>query len=279
MKKTLLLLLSLAVCTSMFLSGCKKIIDEIIKHPNGAADHCRIEEVNSQFQIFEGPLLDDIAIYSYNPKGNPLSIIHSTADRFEEEEPGAYINMYFDYYPDGRLAVFLQNGLKKEGSRHDAILWHKYTYEGSNVIIDSVFVYASGDLYTGDFSHPWDGVESGVSRLELDAYGRIVKETIFAYPGASPYIKTYSYDNAGNLVKPGVTYNTNWHNWRQTHNVWRLVTRDYSINSADNEVEAYNSKNLPSVLRIYSLGLFQLPEYPPPGATEFRNINVKYRCK
>lgn len=70
---------SVSACLVFILisSSCKKIIDDIIKKPNGIASDCRITKVTS---LIVEDNLRDTATISYNAKGNPTSVEHSVEE-------------------------------------------------------------------------------------------------------------------------------------------------------------------------------------------------------
>lgn len=188
-------------------------------------------------------------------------------------------NHYFQYYPDGKLALHLESANPYTNQPGEdgyyALNWHKYSYEGSNLIIDSTFIYASGPV-NGDFrpnSHYAEGSSIKVTWLHLDSNGRIIKSEHYAdQPNSS--IEIHHYDNNGNLVLPGATYNTSKYKFRQTHKTWMLISRNYSVHSSSTEASTYNNKNLPAKMKI-------MPSYffvEAPDET-YSNITFHYECR
>lgn len=272
---------SAAACLLVFVlastSSCKKIIDEIVKHPNGAASDCRIVQVTSHLK--DSDMLDT-ARFSYDGKGNPVSIKHSVSAWLLENRYYS-ADQHFGYYPDGRLAAYLMESypyVDASGKQsYFAYTWQKFTYVGSNLIIDSVFSYASGAL-EGSFSpiNPQDNLK-GIQNLILDSYGRVSKIDVYDTEGNFERTVNYPYDSNGNLVVPGVTYNTTKHNLKQTSKVWMLITYDFSLNSPVNEVETYNNKKLPEKVSLMPWFIFSTNG--GTNADGFDNIRFSYQCK
>lgn len=250
----------------LFLSGCKKVLDYIIARPGGIAKNCRIERITSNrtFECTDMPRVDT-ARFSYNAHGDPVSIKFSLSSKLE----GCYDypnDRSFKYDHKNRLIVFLeQGGDSWIENKVYALFWHKYTYENSNLIVDSIFEYAQGDWRISDRPEYYD--RTIVTTFELDNYGRIVREV----GGSFDVDKTYAYDSNGNLVKPGVTYN-NKINIRQTNRVWMFLDRDYSINSPVGAASTFHSSGLPVELN-------EMPHFLYGFVSDFKNIVVSYKCK
>lgn len=263
-------------------SGCKKIIDEIIKNPNGVASDCRIERIISDYETVK-----DTTTFEYDNKGNPLAVRHSIVNNYLESET-RLINSYFRYYPDGRLAIFLQEAHEPivDGKKiYSALFWHKYSYEG-NIVTDSAFQYGYGPLEIG-FSPEFQTSLPWVSKHELDSYGRIVKTHLYY---SEDYVSTtwiYEYDANGNLARtypyspdaplpPQINYSLTKHNIRQTHKTWMFIDANYSVNDAIGETVSYNNKKLPSAFEIMPSVII----FPHSLNREyFTNVKVTYKCK
>lgn len=265
MKKTLffaIIIATLWVITQ--LTGCKKVLDYIVHHPDGLASKCRIERITGSFRTSliddseEGVVVPDTAFFFYNAQGNPVKIEHpvSKADWIISSFDDA-----FRYDQSDRLIAFIE-GAHPTVNYADA--WHFYTYVNSHLIIDTTFYYANDNWTIKDkpdfYSHYF------VTTYESDAFGRIIKET---NPGG--FVTTYSYDQNGNLIKPGVTY-TNKTSMLQTNKVWMFLAKDYSVNAPQGAASQYNQFKLPVTLKyLPSLWLF------PDGKSE--DILVNYQCK
>ena len=267
MKKTTPLACVIAAGFSLLLlSGCKKLLDYITPGPDDKSQHCRIERVTSNFMDTYGNeegVFKDTAWFAYNAQGNPISIKH----RYSAMSDAIYtLDMKFKYDHKKRLVVFLENANVADDVNVFAFFWHKYTYVGDYLIIDSTFTYASGNWNVSDRPELFDEVGSPrVTVYELDFLGRVKTEKSLGVN------LLYNYDANGNLVNPGVSY-SNKINIRQTNKVWMFISRDYSINSPAGDASQYNGERLPVKLNAmpYFIGGFNF---------EFNDIEVKYKCK
>jgi hypothetical protein len=277
MKKFTTFFLALTAIALLSLSSCKKIWDEIKQHPNGTADNCKIDKIYFKWMHFLIPdepstytYITDTARFTYNVKGNPTSMTFASTPVFHYD---AYpSDCFFRYDNQNRLVVFLEHGSVNQYSEYDnqfwdgALFWHKYTYVNTHLVIDSMFIYASGNSQSNTPIYPSEGQEI---RFELDDYGRIIKEI--------RYDETivYTYDQSGNLVKPGVTY-TSKKNIKQTNKVWMFIARDYSVNTPVGDASQYNSNNLPVVFNKLIPGILDPTVfYLQPN----EKVRVSYQCK
>lgn len=157
---------------------------------------------------------------------------------------------------------------KKYGMKLNIILI--YSSDGKTVV-DSIGAYTESNTNeNADWAY---GYADFYSKITLDSYGRIVKEQF-----ANGTVTNYSYDNKGNLIKPGVTY-TNKTNIFQTSKTLMFVTRDYSMNMATGYATQFNSNQLPVKFNSGYLPLITKVESVTLDPYEHQNISVKYRCK
>lgn len=234
-------------------SSCKKVWDEIKQHPNGAADNCRITQIADTW-FTEDEQVYDTARFVYNNHGDPVRVIRtSNLSYYLADQAFVYDNQH-------RLIAFVD-----DIPGHDINVgtrWHTYTYIGNAKILDTTFIYSSGD-YTVNY-RPTAYSYIRVSMLMLDNMGRVIKET----NNDGDFI--FTYDGSGNLIKPGVTY-TNKKNIRQTNKTWMLIDRNYSINQPNGDAVQYNSNKLP--VKFNDNYRVQLGQFD-----YFRGI-VTYDCK
>ena len=245
----------------LVLPGCKKLLDYITPRPDDKANNCRIEKVTSNFTNPNLPgesLFFDTAWFAYNAHGNPVSIKYVFPDDeiFTNDKAFKYdhhnrLSVYLDGVPNNLIALF----------------WHKYTYIGDYIIIDSTFEYAQGDWSVNDVPDDAEDALMSITRYELDYLGRVIKETGGFYDENI----TYTYDSNGNLVKPGVNY-SNKINLRRTNKVWMFLDRDYSLNSPVGDASQYNGEKLPVKLN-------EMPQFIYDADFGFNDIVVKYKCK
>lgn len=233
-------------------AGCKKIIDEIIKNPGGIAGDCRVEKLYTDYKTEDGDgnllLIKDTVTVYYDNKGNPLSIRHSLVDWYLPEESKG-INSYFLYYPDGRLAVYLENACSTQvgtATMYNAVFWHIYTYEGTTVK-ESIFSYASGKLEIGAVPI---NTEQITFQSELDVYGRIIQSgsTFYEYDEKGNLAKITGSD--GTVIGSPVVYDLTKYNIKQTHRTWMFSSRNFSVNAPLNAAPSYNNNKLPTALTI-----------------------------
>ena len=115
------------------LSGCKKLLDYIHPKPDDKGKNCRIERATWNATVPSYPDLGpffDTAWFAYNAHGNPVSVKYYHGDEIFTN------NKVFKYDHHKRLTVYLEGA----PNTSIALFWHKYTYIGDYVIIDSTFV-------------------------------------------------------------------------------------------------------------------------------------------
>lgn len=240
-------------------TGCRKLCNDFVQHPELPPASCRIERISFDVPMGHGEIESVQSVFSYNEYNNPVLILLDISD---SPEP---VDKAFRYDTENRLKVYLR--YFRYGGR-GTIFWHKYVYVNSMKVVDSVFVYASGDYLTNDRPDEYARVE--VRELTLDIRGRVIKE-ISRIETDSPVEKTFHYDLNGNLIKPGVNY-SNKPNIRQTNKIWQFIDRDYSVNQPLGEVESFTIHNLPYTFRDLVLSQSNVLDITP-GAV------VTYNCE
>jgi hypothetical protein len=196
-------------------AGCQKFD---IKYRD-AAKNCRITS-------YAGKSFDNNVIhrvFHYNEFGNPTLV------EYPETGGGTGTPNFIFTYND-------RQQLKK------LVGWatHNFTYnKEGRVIIDSL---------VGDYAGQDSRYEE---RYFYDVYGRVIKVVSKFYYDRddSPDVGTvttnnYKYDMHGNLIVPGVTYDTKKSIYR-THPLWMFLNRNYSLNNAI-PADSYNSSGLPT---------------------------------
>jgi len=220
MKKITLFTLTVFIilCTQ---SSCRKVYDYIRDHPNGHESLCRITQLRLLGYAHEHDTFNVI----YNSQGNPISMLAT------DQVPNATnFDQYFRYDHQGRLSDYLVTFTQATG----VLIWHKYSYPGTNHVTDTVINYSDAAV---DGPAPIAGVGAGYYYIQdwpLDAYGRI----------------TAPYDANGNKVlsRPDLTYDNKVNPYR-TNKIWQFVYNDYSRNNvikADHSfTPVYNDFGLP----------------------------------
>ncbi|MFT4017245.1 MAG: hypothetical protein QM668_09810 [Agriterribacter sp.] len=279
MKKLRIALFTLAGMIVVFsLPGCKKILDEIKHHPNGKGDNCRVENIyfsayysNANLDPF---LFKDTANFKYNVNNQLVSVDFASTKYHYYIGPYPIADRYFKYDNSGRLQVYLESYFQFDNVTH-ALFWHKYTYINATQIIDSVFNYTSGNP-AGSIT-PETGDLTRIGKITLDSYGRVIKdEYAWANSTDAPDITVYSYDGAGNLVSPGVTY-TSKTSIFQTNKTMMFVARDYSVNTRVGEATQYNSNQLP--VKFVPRGLRAFVTNEQFSISNDEEMIVEYKCK
>jgi len=233
--------LSTSLCRSLLcivlFYGCSKP-----DFPYPYALKCQIIKLKGEI------LFDDSILIAYNNKGNPVSMTRTHVGT------GAP-NFFFRYDKNNRLTDII--GAYSGNVEFEA--WHHYVYGNnkySNVlrpVTDTIYTF--GVIGTGPLPQQ---VYYGVRYTDLsyDRLGRIIiaKEVeIRPIPGTREI--RYHYNAAGNLVSLTTTYPQgvdsinvvrydNTINAHQTHPIWQLIDRDYSVNNSFTAL-SYNSFGLP----------------------------------
>ncbi len=228
--------LTILVMNLLPLSGCRKVCDYFEQHQDSPATNCRIEKISFDILNDFGVIERCGSFFSYNTYNNPTLVGYSIPYDLPP------MDKVFRYDANNRLSAYIKDFRYEDTS---PVFWHKYTYESPLKVIDSVFVYASGDYKTNDRPDEYSRVE--VNELTLDNRGRIINEK-YTLDGNIFGERSFQYDMNGNLIKPGVTYN-NKPNIRQTSKIWQFIDRDFSVNQPRDEVEAFTANNLPYTFR------------------------------
>lgn len=173
------------------------------------------------------------AVFSYNKAGNPYSVLYSNG--------GTGVSDYYFFY-DAKNRLKEYHG-SWTGSRN------YYTHNAMDQIVkdSAVIMDCCGRL-----------TSINVSRIEYDAQGRIVKETIVNKfndygPAGGVYRPTYTYDARGNLAVAGwksSSYDNKVNPLRQSP-VFQFIHRNYSMNNPAVQPK-YNSLGLPLSMVPYN---------------------------
>jgi hypothetical protein len=210
MKKTRFIrAFSFLVVLVVAIHSCKKADTADIKKL------CRIENAISFTDRGPSP-----RVFTYNKWDNPVSV------RFDFSETGVVDhNFYYDKHQ--RLIKWSSfNG-------------HSYTYNKlGQAIIDTIHQnYAGQNEYL-------------LEMLYYDSHNRIIKSVLTSLEASSPpapgdaQTTYYNYDRNGNLIIPGVEYDSKISILR-TNKVWMLVHKDYSVNNRLHPDITYNQFGLP----------------------------------
>jgi hypothetical protein len=198
---------------SVLLAACRKF-----DFRNGiTARHCHID-------VFTGNI--DTATwhrkFHYNEHGNPTLV------EYVEMPDGTGTPSFYFHYNDKQQLIRVLG--------YDN---HRYFYNDlGQIVTDSINVFYTG----GDARYE--------TKFSYDLWGRVIKTTtkyyynMFDQEGVGETTtRLFKYDQRGNLVIPGVTYDHRTSIFR-THPLWMFLNLNYSIN---NPVKAtsYNTAGLP----------------------------------
>lgn len=233
----------LLFCTALLYS-CNKP-----DYPLPHAPKCQITQLKGEI------LFNDSILITYNNKGNPVSMTRTHVGT------GAP-NFFFRYDRNNRLTDII--GAYSGNVQFET--WHHYVYSnnysnniyGNNLRPITDTVYTFGVIGTGPLPEQiFHGVK--YTDFSYDRYGRIiVAKEVEIRPIPDSRELRYYYNAAGNLVSLATTYpqgvdSINVINYddkinaHQTHPIWQLIDRDYSINNPFTAV-SYNNFGLPTVI-------------------------------
>ena len=212
----------------ILLNSCQKKLDvsndEIAGTPlptTGA--YCRIESI---WESPGSPLDEKFWLIAYDEFENPTFM---TAPTIGTDRPFKI----FRYDNWHRLREFLGdygNGYYE--------YWHFYGFDGNGrIAVDTIYIFGR----MGE--RPTNPEQSRITHYEYDNQGRIMREHVTDALGTDvSYL--YQYDLAGNLIRPGVTYDNKVSIYR-TNDIWMFLMRDYSKNNAVSANE-YNAAGYPT---------------------------------
>jgi len=247
---------------AIFSSGCRK---ELAFLENGQTEckECNILQVRD---IMSDELGTDTVFYNfaYNEFGDPVSVRNTAVATGNP-------NSVFKYDKRERLTEYIR---PYENENFET--WTKYVYStGGQVIRDTVWIFGK---YVDSVPTPLPYTGVTVRHYTYDALNRVATRTDSIYgPGTQvfgPYLYTFQYDEKGNLIRPGVTYDSHL-NWLRTNKIWAFIYVDYSVNN-NFQATAYNAHDLPLIFPApYYSGIFSVFGLAGVGGT----FNVTYSCK
>lgn len=257
MKKRFSLLLTCVPILLMFLSGCRKQVEqpfqpqEVAGTPNPIMPtYCRIES------IWENPGASNqrFILVLYDQYENPVAITTPLPSTGHPYRTFMYDNFH-------RLKQY-----RGEYSNGNYEFWHFYGLD-LNGRIGRDTMYTLGAMGpTGPLTY----FERAISQITYDAQGRIIRVVTDTQINPSHTETNYTYDASGNLVRPGVVYD-NKMNMNRTNDIWQFLNRDYSVNNPF-IASAYNSTNYPTVINSPT-GILWLEEY------QLGHSQIGYSCR
>lgn len=193
---------------------------------------CQISQITVHVTDGQEPA-SVIYTFAYNAAGDPVTVKNTAVGTGNP-------NTVFKYDNQGKLKEMIRpydNGIFET--------WTKYIYNnGGQIVRDTQYTFGA---YVDSIptAHPErDGY--WVSRFSYDTKGRITTRTDSAFgPGSSKYGTAYNfqYDANGNLVVPGVTYDSR-QSLLHTNKIWMFVCNNFSMNNGF-QASAYNKSDLP----------------------------------
>ena len=233
----------------IMLSGCQKLQDYLIKHPDATHPNCRIVKFSSTSNYPK----ENVEIF-YNKFGNPDSV------KFDNPAT-TQTNFYMFYDKKKRLTdciamtkgsdVDTANGMPAVHNDLTATFqWKKFVYDHHDrVIVDTTFnmpLYKPGVLrpmsWTGSFEV--EGQWFQRYQYDYDSKDRIIRSTMTTpSPNDAPEVKEFNYGADGNLIDSRRSYDSQV-SFLRTHKIWMLLSLDYSVNNPFPAV-AYNNNGLP----------------------------------
>lgn len=196
---------------------------------NNVYKGCRVKKITFN----KGPEAEPgIVDFTYNSKGNPVSVIKTDVSTGNP-------NYLFKYDNKGRLIELIgaYRSFNTNGSFEQV---HRYTSDAHGRIIgDTIYTFGLyGDIY--------NAAGKAYSTFTYDNLNRMVKETRTTIrPGNFITTFEYTYDEAGNRIIPGTTYDSKLLSINKTNKIWMFVFQNYSLNSPAGAT-GYNSCHLPT---------------------------------
>lgn len=185
--------------------------------------------------------------FAYNAAGNPVNAV-------TPPPPGTtgFPNVYFSYDKFNRVSEFisyywlvLDSNSRVNLTGTSYLQYIKYAYADDNPASMPVRDTFRFGQYPG-------GPIMYVGVYEYDRDGRITKRTTPVNPIDNT--KTYEYDANGNLILPGVTYDSG-KNYRGRNKVFMLIDKNYSVNNPF-IATSYNAEGYPVLLSGFNSDLF-----------------------
>ena len=250
--KSRLLASLLAMATTLFLlPGCKKFYNYPNPSQGNVCDLCKITKLLVTTPVDGKASTVQEYDVNYDAKGNVMNVVRL----FEGSIPPNATDQHFRYNKSGLLTDYYLNYTGNTG----VVIWHRYSYPDRYTIVDTQF------NYVGDINDPQPPDTSFSMRFftdKLDSKGRIIKNT------EDLFVIGFSYDNFGNLVLPGLTYDDKINPYR-TSNTWQLIYSNYSMNNPNpGEIISYNEFGLPTDIKNGYLFLISFPE-----------LRIEYDCR
>lgn len=235
MKKQKLLLHACCMAFIVFegISCLKPPPDFDPRDGNNDFKQCRIEKIT-----FTTPSTHLVRTWTfvYNANNDPVTVTPSHI------ETGSPVHTFY-YDKKGRLIQYV--GFYANGVGYES--FHKYVYDNHNVIVRD-----TQRLFGDYLGQPTPPNQLAVHYLSYDKLNRIKADSIVFGTGVSG-VNRYNYDNNGNLIIPGASYD-NKLNLHRTNKIWMFFDRNYSLNNPAGATK-YNHFELPQIVEPNSYSL------------------------
>ena len=242
-------------------TGCQKSIDfknkdaDVLGTPlPGQGTYCRIESIWEKDHGGRGE--QRFILILYDEYENPVAITvprigTGTTYRTFRYDSWHRLREYIGSYGNGGFQF-----------------WHQYGYDQSGRIgYDTVYIL--GGIVN---DQPGPSFEKRTSEIEYDNHNRISRVTTHSSFGGTS-VSNYGYDAAGNLIRPGVTYDSKT-NFQRTNDIWMFLARDYSMNNPV-VAEQYNAAGYPTKINV------DAPNWVSFADTEIymHKSEISYTCR
>lgn len=237
------------------LTACKKDLsqqEEELSKPKGVKEYkpCEITKLVAYDPWSPAAR---VFIFEYNSKGDPVKITPSIIGTGTPKHEFRYDNK-------GRLTDYIGPYL------NDAFeFWHEYGYDSKDRIVqDTLYIFG---LYGEEPTNGYPPSHRIIS-YEYDSKDRISKSTTVWTYGYPTDVAVFTYDDNGNLIRPGFVYD-NKINPLRTNRIWMFISRDYSMNNPWAGA-SFNDNGLPTTLVVPHTLAFLSSVYPH---------YIEYACK
>jgi|HubBroStandDraft_1064217.scaffolds.fasta_scaffold64316_2 hypothetical protein len=262
----------------LLLPSCRKERLLLQEDPDAIGQFCRIDT----FNFGPAPTYAQQVMITYNHAGNPVTMKASVPGYGE-----LFDDLYFRYDKSGRLVDWIYVYPDTEPYTVFPLgtidLWHRFSYPGQRTVVDSFFNY-DGPGIPPIANPPAGYVVLTVSRYDLDDKGRTIKTYVQYIAGVASFSDTFytHYDDRGNVVTPGITYDHKINPYR-TNKIWQLIYQDYNMNNPIYPATLYH----PATTGITAFNKFGLPvsyeyneadQFPSLFLYQFAYLEIGYSC-
>ncbi|MBO9572573.1 MAG: hypothetical protein J7497_10250 [Chitinophagaceae bacterium] len=214
----------------------------------------------------------------YNKKGNPVLVNYQLMHYYL-----ATFSVSYKYDNKDRLIEVVPSGDPLPDFSYTAPIRIKYVYQGNGQLPVRDTLFSSDGKFVNE-----------VEDLYYDSYGRInrIVHRNNSYPWPTNYESKYYYDANGNKQVsltgngeiPSVVVYGDKPSLYSLHPVWRLVHKDYSVNSVKDGAVTYNSKGLPLRVNLNTFFNFQSgifynrPFLCVENGPDYQLSDISYTC-